>query len=155
MYTYKLFTYYGSPVGAEYNDTFAINMFISNWKKHKCQGMSKHLKDHKNTLDPRGLIGSQCSVDRTGLIWSCFLVLVRTLAAAFWTSCNLFIKRAGVTFTVCLRLSSQHYTSQYPPSSSPSPVHHHLFIIVVITTFTCFTHHHHSHQLSLSLSLCI
>uniref|UniRef100_A0A8C1CZ15 Reverse transcriptase domain-containing protein n=1 Tax=Cyprinus carpio carpio TaxID=630221 RepID=A0A8C1CZ15_CYPCA len=33
---------------------------------------------------------SQCSVDRTGLIWSYFLVLVRTLAAAFWTSWSLF-----------------------------------------------------------------
>jgi len=30
-------------------------MFISNWKKHKCHGMSEHLKDPKNTLDPRGL----------------------------------------------------------------------------------------------------
>ncbi len=29
------------------------------------------------------LIGSQCNVDRTGLMWSYFLVLVRTLAAAF------------------------------------------------------------------------
>ncbi len=28
------------------------------------------------------LIGSQCSVDRTVLMWSYFLVLVRTLAAA-------------------------------------------------------------------------
>jgi len=37
------------------NDTVAINMFISNGKKHKCQGMSKHLKDPKNTLDPRRL----------------------------------------------------------------------------------------------------
>ncbi len=31
----------------------------------------------------RCLIGSQCSVDRTVLMWSYFLVLVRTLAAAF------------------------------------------------------------------------
>jgi len=30
-------------------------MFISNRKKHKYQGMSKHLKDPKNTTDPRGL----------------------------------------------------------------------------------------------------
>jgi len=29
------------------------------------------------------VIGSQCSVDSTGLMWSYFLVLVRTLAAAF------------------------------------------------------------------------
>ncbi len=42
----------------------------------------------------RCLIGSQCSVERTGLMWSYFLVLVRTLAAAFWTICSLFIKRA-------------------------------------------------------------
>ncbi len=27
-------------------------------------------------------------------MWSYFLVLVRTLAAAFWTICSLFIKRA-------------------------------------------------------------
>ncbi len=27
-------------------------------------------------------------------MWSYFLVLVRTLAAAFWTNCSLFIKRA-------------------------------------------------------------
>ncbi len=40
------------------------------------------------------LIGSQCSVNITGLMWSYFLVLVRTLAAAFWTICSLFIKRA-------------------------------------------------------------
>ncbi len=40
----------------------------------------------------RCLIGSQCSVDRTGLMWSYFLVLVRTLAAAFWTIFSLFIK---------------------------------------------------------------
>ncbi len=36
----------------------------------------------------------QCSVDRTGLMWSYFLLLVRTLAAAFRTSWSLFIKRA-------------------------------------------------------------
>ncbi len=29
-----------------------------------------------------------------GLMWSYFLVIVRTLAAAFWTICSLFIKRA-------------------------------------------------------------
>ncbi len=36
----------------------------------------------------------KCSVDRTGLIWSYFLVLVKTLAAVFLTICSLFIKHA-------------------------------------------------------------
>ncbi len=39
-------------------------------------------------------MGSQCSVDITELMWSYFLVLVRTLAAAIWTIFSLFIKRA-------------------------------------------------------------
>jgi len=53
---YMLLTYYGSPVCAkECNFTCAINMFTRNWKEHKCQAMSEHLKDHKYTLDPRGL----------------------------------------------------------------------------------------------------
>jgi len=30
-------------------------MFISNWKKYKCQCISEHLKDPKYTLVPRGL----------------------------------------------------------------------------------------------------
>ncbi len=42
----------------------------------------------------RCLIGSQCSVDRTELMLSYFLILVRTLAAAFSTICSLFIKHA-------------------------------------------------------------
>jgi len=30
-------------------------MFITEKNPHKCQGMSKHLKDPKNTFDTRGL----------------------------------------------------------------------------------------------------
>ena len=36
------------------------------------------------------LTGSQCSEANTGVMCSLFLVLVRTRAAAFWTSCRVF-----------------------------------------------------------------
>jgi len=32
-----------------------VALFISNWKKHKCRGISEHLKDPKNILDLTGL----------------------------------------------------------------------------------------------------
>ena len=35
------------------------------------------------------LTGSQCEAN-TGEMWSLFFVLVRTRAAAFWTSCRVF-----------------------------------------------------------------
>jgi len=62
--TYMLLTYYGSPVCTKYS---AINMFISNWKKYKCQGMSEHLKDPKYTLVPMGLIGRMFYTNIAGL----------------------------------------------------------------------------------------
>jgi len=37
------------------NFTCAIHVFISSLEKHRCQGMSEHLKDPKYTLVPRGL----------------------------------------------------------------------------------------------------
>jgi len=43
----------------------------------------------------RNLIGNQCRDDKIGIIWSYFLDLVRTLAAAFCTNCSLFIEDAG------------------------------------------------------------
>jgi len=50
-----LLTYYGSPVCANYSVISAGAIrFISNWKKHKCHRMSKHLKDRKYTSVPRG-----------------------------------------------------------------------------------------------------
>ena len=54
----------------------------------------------------RWLIGSQCSCFKTGLIWSYFLVLVTTRAAAFWTFCRRSIKNFGSPYRSELALSS-------------------------------------------------
>jgi len=43
-------------------------MFISNLKKLKCQVMSKHLKDPKNTLDLRGL---SINLNYIFWVWDC------------------------------------------------------------------------------------
>jgi len=39
-----------------YGIFYERNSFYKQLKKHKCQDMSKHHKDPKNTLDPTGLI---------------------------------------------------------------------------------------------------
>ncbi len=50
-------------------------MFISNWKKHKCQGMSKLLQAPKAPSDPRGL----------NTIWEARAPSTRCLYALKWS----------------------------------------------------------------------
>jgi len=38
-----------------YYKVSVLNIIVNNWKKHKWQGMSEHLKDPQNTSDARGL----------------------------------------------------------------------------------------------------
>jgi len=54
---YMLLIYYGSPVSAKYsvNSPVPLICLQATEKKYKCQGMSEHLKDPKNTLVLRGL----------------------------------------------------------------------------------------------------